>query len=177
MTQCDTILKLLSSYIETTPDPDIRSQIQNHLSSCPACQKIVAHVELLTKRLQNLSSIKTSPHFDQQLRSRILANSKMAKPFIPVRQISYGLSGLAAVAGIYFITTTDIFKNENQPLTPQTNPKVSSTQPNANSYNQNPVIIQPVNNPPKALAADTVQRSPRPVDEENIRLIDKEKRK
>lgn len=167
MIHCDTIKEMLSNYIDNTIEPSLRSQIQAHLDACPGCKKVVANVQLITNRLHKFSSVKPSSNFDQRLRARIQSDNKTEKPVIPIRNLSYGLSGIAVIACVYFITTTNFFSGDDSDVQPVNNPTMSNTQPSGIPSQQIPTTIQPVDNAMEAIAADTAR-----VDDQNINLID-----
>jgi len=169
MIQCDTVQEMLTNYVDNTIEPSLKSQIQAHLDACPGCKKIVANVQLITSRLQKFSSLKTSSDFDQKLRTKILSENKAEKPVIPMRNLSYGLSGVAIVACVYFVSTADFFWGSDSDAQPMNSPTMSNTQPSGIPNQQIPTTIQPVDNAGDAIAADTAR-----VDEHDIQLIDNE---
>ena len=175
MMHCDTVKELLSDYIDNSLEPGIKSQIKNHLEACLDCEKLVQRVKTLTKRLNKSQSIKTSAEFDKNLRARIMGAGDTSKSFKPIRGMVYGLSGLTAAAAVYFITTTTMFSSDTEQLPPAKFQTQSSVQPNQNVNQQPAGNIQPVQNNQDALAVDSVQSHPSPLEDRDIQLVDDEK--
>jgi predicted anti-sigma-YlaC factor YlaD len=175
MIQCDTVQEMLSNYIEKSLEPDLRTQIQQHIDSCPACKKLVANVEYLTQRFRRLSSLSVSPQFDQVLRSRIMANTKTETPRISMRNLSYGFSGLAIIAGIYFISSSDIFNSDQSDSESAGKPEIINTQPERRiPVQQNPVAVQPVEQSKDASVSDSLKQRSSDVSDKRIQLVDRE---
>jgi len=175
MIQCDTVQEMLSNYIEKSLEPDLRTQIQQHIDSCPSCKKIVANVQYLTQRFRRLSSLNVSPQFNQALRSRIMANTRTEPPRLSARNLSYGFSGLAIVAGIYFITSSDIFQSNQSDSESARKPEIINTQPDRRiPLQQNPVAVQPVDQSKETLTSDSLKERKPVASDKNIKLVGSE---
>jgi predicted anti-sigma-YlaC factor YlaD len=176
MMQCDTIKEMLSDYIDDSIEPGLKSQINEHLGSCPDCSKLVQQVRTITTRLSQTQSVKTSIDFDKNLRARIMGTEKTNTSSIPFRGMIYGLSGVTAAVAVYFITTTTIFSGSSdsiQPVNFQT--PTTSTQPNQITRQQPQVNIQPVNNTQDMLVVDSTKSKPAPLENRDINLVGSEK--
>ena len=171
---CDTVKELLSDYIDNSLEPGIKAQIKNHLEACLDCEKLVQRVKTLTTRLSKSQAVKTSLEFDKNLRARIMGTGDNSKSFKPVRGMVYGLSGLTDAAAVYFITTTTMFSGDTEQLPPANFQKQSSVQQNQNINQQPAVNIQPGQNSQDALAVDSVQSRPSPLENRDIQLVDDE---
>jgi len=169
MLHCDTVKQMLSNYLEDSIDPDLKSQIKAHLEACPACKIVAVQVQNITKRLHAITAVKTSPNFDQRLRTQIISDRPTEKPVITVRNLSYGLSGLAVIVGVYFITTTNMMSFDKDQAVPAQGQTISNSKP----VQSMPAIAQPVNAQSDILAADTVKSSPTNLEDRDIQLIDK----
>lgn len=175
MIRCDTVKKLISNYIEESLEPDLEQQIQQHIDSCPECKKLAANVKYLTQRFRQLSSISVSPQFDQVLRSQLMATTKREAPRISVRNLSYGFSGLAIIAGIYFISSSDILNSKQSDLESGRKPEIIKTQPEMPiSIKPKPVAVQAVEQPKEVSASDTLKRRSTDVSDKKIQLVGSE---
>lgn len=175
MMHCDTIKELLSDYIDNSLEPNIRSQIKEHLGVCPECKKLVQQVKSITIRLNQTSKIITSTQFDKNLRARIMGADKSNAFSIPVRGMIYGLSGLTAAVAVYFITTTTIFSSDTDSVQPVNFQQQTGAQQNQTIKQQPQVNIQPVNKSQDAVAVDSTKSKPAPLENRDINLVEGEK--
>lgn len=176
MMHCDTIKELLSDYIDNSLEPNLRSQIKEHLVVCPDCEKLVQQVKSITIRLNQTSKIITSNEFDKNLRARIMGADKRTSSSIPFRGMIYGLSGLTAAAVVYFITTTTIFSSDTDPIQPVNFQQQTGVQQNQIIKQQPQVNIQPVNkSQDAAVVVDSTKSKPAPLENRDINLVEGEK--
>jgi hypothetical protein len=169
MLHCDTVKEMLSNFLEDTIEPDLKAQIQTHLEACNSCNEVFIQVQTITKRLQTITSIKTSSNFDQRLRAQIINDRIAEKPVINIRNISYGLSGLAVIVGVYIISTADILKFDNSMENIQPQQTISNSQP----VQSNPGVIQPASETGDVLAVDTLKNaSPSNIEDRDLQLIE-----
>ncbi len=175
MMHCDTIKELLSDYIDNSLEPNLRSQIKEHLVVCPDCKKLVQQVKSITIQLNHTSKIMTSTEFDKNLRARIIEADKRTSSSIPVRGMIYGLSGLTAAAVVYFITTTTIFSSDTDQLQPVNFQQQTGVQQNQIIKQQPQMNIQPVNKSQDAVAVDSTKSKPAPLENRDINLVEGEK--
>lgn len=174
MIHCDTVKEMLSDYIDNSLEPSLKSQIKGHLEACIDCEKLVQRVKAITTRLNQSAIVKISSEFDKNLRSRIMGEGNNSKPLIPVRGMVYGLSGLTAAAAVYFITATTIFSSDPEQM-PPANFQINSGVQQNQIINQQPATnIQPVKNNQDALAIDSTQSRPSPLESRDIQLVDDE---
>lgn len=172
MISCDRVKNLLSAFIEDELTPDLKSEMNDHLNMCFECKQLFLNVKRLTEKLRLVQPHQTSSTFDQDLRNKIYSASKEGpkESRIPIQKLSYGFSGVAVIAALYFFVIADFSS------APNTAPDLRQT--NTNSIIQNPVQPDPnkslAGNPNKAKPAtnDSLNARPENIDPNNIQLID-----
>lgn len=126
---CQKIKKLLNPYIDKTLDADIAQQVNEHLKSCPICNKEYQSLKEIITSLNSLSPQPAPKDFTQSMMTKIsqeeiqIQSSWMGrlKKQISIPQFSFRLVGGAiAVAVFVFFAFTFIFN------TPDTYPICSA---------------------------------------------------
>jgi len=126
---CQKIKKLINPYIDQVLDAESIRQVEEHLKSCPSCNK---EYQRLNKIITSLNSLSTQPvpaTFTQSLMAKIsqeeiqIQTSWMdrLKKRVSIPQLSFRLAGAAAATAlILFFAFTFIFN------TPATSPICSA---------------------------------------------------
>ena len=121
---CQKIKKLLNPYIDKTLDADMFKQVDEHLKSCPACNKEYQKLKKIITSLNSLSNQPAPADFTQNLMAKISQKEiqiqtswlDRLKKQVSIPQLSFRLAGAAAAAAlIVFFAFTFIF---NAPDTP-----------------------------------------------------------
>ncbi|MBD3223971.1 MAG: hypothetical protein GF313_04540 [Caldithrix sp.] len=175
MTSCDTVLSKLSSYIEGHLNAPQKDAIFEHLKECHTCNRIFSDVTNIKSFLHRSQKVSTSLDFDKNLRNRIITDGGAGKSKAP-RSISFGLSGVAVAAILYFIVSTTFITGDNQANPGDSKMQMSGyeqqeTPPNANSA---PAIADEKNEGSVESKSDTLIQK-KAFDSERINLIDQER--
>jgi hypothetical protein len=103
MDRCATVKSLFSSYIDKTINPQSRKILEDHLKICKKCDLILTNIRFLAGRLKKLPAIKTPENFEENLRSRIVANQKNKRIYSTntFKSFSYGFSAAALLLVVY----------------------------------------------------------------------------
>jgi len=126
---CQKIKKLLNSYIDQAFDADTAQQVEEHLKSCPTCNKEYQSLKEIITSLNSLSTQPATADFTQSIMTKIsqkeiqIQSSWMdrIKKQVSIPQLSFRLVGAAAAATlIVFFAFTFIFN------TPDTSPICSA---------------------------------------------------
>lgn len=174
MITCDKAKELLSEYLENQLAPDLKQTMDEHLTECLHCKNLVVNMTFLRQRLHSIRPVSTSSQFDQQLRQRITGSihSGQKALHIPVQKISYGFSGLAILAALYFFIFTD-GTSTSKPV-PTINPPAASNPVNPSSpaleRNASMATEQSGANPTRK---DTLNPQQGKIDQEHIKLIER----
>jgi anti-sigma factor RsiW len=75
MNSCDKIKKLAFLYNDHALESTQHTQVQEHLSGCPACRGHYAQAQQIRKSLQRLPKVRTAPDFNTVLRARLRSQS------------------------------------------------------------------------------------------------------
>ena len=126
---CQKIKKLLNPYIDKTLDTDMSKQVDEHLKSCPACNKEYQSLKEIITSLNSLSPKPAPVDFTQNLMTKISQKEVQIqtswidriKKQVSIPQLSFRLVGAAAAAAlIVFFAFTFVFN------TPDTSPICSA---------------------------------------------------
>ena len=126
---CQKIKKLLNPYIDKTLDTDMTKQIDEHLKSCPTCNKEYQSLKEIVASLNSLSTQPAPEDFTRSIMAKIsqreiqIRSSWMDRLIkrIAIPRFSFRLVGAAAAAAlIVFFAFTFIFN------TPDTSPICSA---------------------------------------------------
>ena len=126
---CQKIKKLLNSYIDKTLDTATAQQVDEHLKSCPSCNKEYRSLKKVITSLNSLSTQPVPTNFTQNLMTKISRDEiqiqsswiDRLKKQISIPRLSFRLVGAAAVTAlIVFFAFTFIFN------TPDTYPICSA---------------------------------------------------
>ena len=126
---CQKIKKLLNPHIDKTLDADTAQQVNEHLKSCPICDKEYQSLKEIITSLNSLSPQPTPKDFTQNIMAKIsqkeiqIQTSWMdrIKKQISIPQLSFRLVGVATGAAlIVFFAFTFVFN------TPDTSPICSA---------------------------------------------------
>ena len=126
---CKEVKKLLNPYIDKTLDADMAQQIDEHLKSCPICNKEYQSLKGIITSLNSLSTQSTPTDFTQSIMAKILQKEiqiqtswmDRIRKQISIPRLSFRLVGVAAVAAVVmFFAFTFIFN------TPDTYPICSA---------------------------------------------------
>ncbi len=165
MSSCDSIKIHFSDYIDNLISPSEKEEVDSHLAVCSDCQITFQQVQAISQRMQQISPVKTSGQFEQNLRARIGVKSSSQGNIFSVRTFSLGFSGLAAFAVLAFFIIG--------------NPENSGTSPgniSGNPVNVQPNLILDSNDKTPEIAADepkqdSLQNSPAKIDKNKIHLV------
>lgn len=114
MTDCDKTKELMSDYIEDDIESDMKTEVKQHLSICPACKTIFDKTRQLITYMTNLGSITVSSNFDSNLKNG-LENIRRKNNHGRGNSFIKGAAVGAAAAGIIFIVlNTDDPINTNK---------------------------------------------------------------
>ena len=121
---CKEIKKMLNPYIEKALDADISRQIEEHLKSCPSCNKEYQNLKKIIASLNSLSPQPAPTDFTQSLMTKISQEEIQIqtswidhlKKRISIPQLSFRLAGAAAITAlVMFFAFTFIFNTPNAP--------------------------------------------------------------
>jgi len=120
---CKKIKKLLNPYIDKTLDADVSKQIEEHLKSCPSCNKEYQSLKEIITSLNSLSTQPAPADFAQSIMTKISQEEiQIQSSWVDriKKQISipkFSLAGIAATAVlIVFFAFTFIFNTPDTPL-------------------------------------------------------------
>ena len=104
---CDEIKECLSAYVDDLLDGESRALVEEHLSSCKACEQEWVSLKALVRELGSLESVEPPKDFLDQLNERIEARSWFPRIlrtlFKPMRvKIPLEFAGAVAVALLVF---------------------------------------------------------------------------
>jgi hypothetical protein len=126
---CQKIKKLLNPYIDKALDADMARQVDEHLKSCPVCNKEYQRLNKIITSLNSLSYQPAPDNFTQNLMAKISREevqiqsswTDQLKKRISIPRFSFPLVGAAAVTALFlFFAFTFIFN------TPDTSPICSA---------------------------------------------------
>jgi len=126
---CQKIKKLINPYIDKTLDAEMIKQVDDHLKSCPSCNKEYRSLKKVIASLNSLSTQPVPTNFTQNLMTKISRDEIQIqtswidrfKKQISIPRLSFRLAGIATVAAlIVFLAFTFIFN------TPDTYPICSA---------------------------------------------------
>ena len=122
---CQKIIKLLNPYVDQVLDAESTQQVEEHLKSCPACNKEYQRLKQLVNSLNSLSEINAPNGFTQKIMAKISQKeiqvqtswTDRLKKQISIPQFSFRLvSGAIAVAVVVFFAFTFIFNTPDTSL-------------------------------------------------------------
>jgi anti-sigma factor RsiW len=102
MISCDSAQLLFSDFHENTISTTNREQLEEHLSVCPACQRVFAQTKQVLSDIGRFAKIEVSDSFDKDLALKIKAigssDSTTTKSLIRSTAIGAAAAGLLFVA-------------------------------------------------------------------------------
>ena len=122
---CQKIKKLLNPYIDQVLDAESIRQVEEHLKSCPSCNKEYQNLKKIIASLNSLSPQPAPADFTQSLMTKISQEEIQIqtswidhlKKRISIPRLSFRLAGLTAAAAlIVFFAFTFIFNTPIAPL-------------------------------------------------------------
>ena len=122
---CQKIKKLLNPYIDKTLNADTTQQVNEHLKSCPICNKQYQSLKEIITSLNSLSPQPAPKDFTQDIMVKISQKEMQIKTSwidhikkkISIPRFSFPLAGAAAAAVlIVFFAFTFIFNTPDTPL-------------------------------------------------------------
>jgi len=131
---CQKIKKLLNPYIDKTLDTDMTKQIDEHLKSCPTCNKEYQSLKEIVASLNSLSPQSAPEDFTRSIMAKIsqkeiqIRSSWMdrLKRQVSIPQLSFRLVGAAAITAIFvFLAFTFLFNFSGLPGQPSQNEAVA----------------------------------------------------
>lgn len=122
--KCGEIGELLSEYIDDVLDPETKSVVDEHLSTCKDCQEELASLKVLVRDLGSLEPVEPPKDFLDQLHERLEKRPRFSEIlrtlFVPMRiKIPLEFAGAAAVAILVFsflYTQQDQLKRAEAPV-------------------------------------------------------------
>jgi hypothetical protein len=121
---CQKIKKLINPYIDQALDQESAQQVEEHLKSCPACNKEYLRLKEMVASLNSISPQSAPEDFTQNLMAKIsqeeiqIQSSWMdrIKRQISIPRFSFRLVGAAAAAAlVMFFSFTFIFNTPDTP--------------------------------------------------------------
>ena len=103
MGSCATIKEMLSNYIEKELSAQDEKTVKDHLALCQSCRSVFQEAEYIKIRLSGMEIFEVSDRFIQNFQARIETPYSDDNPVFTVKNISWSLSGLAALVGAYFV--------------------------------------------------------------------------
>jgi len=122
---CQKIIKLLNPYIDKTLDADMSKQVDEHLKSCPICNKEYQSLKEIIASLNSLSPQPVPENLTENIMAKISQKEiqiqtswmDLLKKRIPIPRFSFRLIGAAAVAvAVMFFAFTFIFNTPDTSL-------------------------------------------------------------
>ena len=122
---CKEVKKLLNPYIDQVLDVESTRQVEEHLKSCPSCNKEYQSSKVIITSLNSLSTQPAPADFTQSIMAKILQKEiqiqtswmDRIKKQVSIPQLSFRLVGAAAAAAlIVFFAFTFIFNKPNTSL-------------------------------------------------------------
>ncbi len=168
MISCDYAKQQFSAYLDNGLSAAEQTELEYHLSNCKTCSSEYAQIVFLHQRLHNLTTVNTSPQFDQILRTRIMHdNSVNGNSRFILKNLYLGIAGVTTLAAVTFFTLTTI----NEPSV--NSPGISVH--NAQTVSSSNRSLHQVDAQPK-LASDTQEQDSlklptKPVDQSKIHLV------
>ncbi len=109
MISCDYAKQQFSAYLDNGLSTTEQAELEVHLSNCESCSTAYAQIVYLNQRMQNLTAVNTSPHFDQVLRTRIMQNKSAHRGNRAIlKNLYFGIAGVTTLAAVTFFTLTTI---------------------------------------------------------------------
>ena len=121
---CQKIIKLLNPYIDQALDAGMAQQINEHLKSCPDCNKEYQRLNKIITSLNSLSPQPAPANFTQSIMTKISQEEiqiqsswmDLLKKRISIPRFSFRLVGTAAAAAlVIFFAFTFIFNTPDVP--------------------------------------------------------------
>jgi len=123
---CKEIKKILNPYIDKALDADISQQINEHLKSCPSCNKEYQNLKEVIASLNSLLTQPAPADFTQSLMTKISQEEiqiqsswiEHLKKRISIPRFSFRLAGIATITAlVVFFAFTFIFNTPDTSLT------------------------------------------------------------
>lgn len=118
--ECEEVRPHLSAYVDGFLDPQIKSYVEEHVSTCKSCRQSLESLQVLVQELSDLKQVKAPDDFLEQVHIQMTKKSIfhtfMKKMFAPLRvKIPYPFTTAAAMAVlIFFIIHTPQMKKEKK---------------------------------------------------------------
>lgn len=122
---CQKIKRLLNPYIDKTLDADMSKQIDEHLKSCPICNKKYQSLKEMITSLNSLSPKPAPENLTENIMAKISQKEiqiqtswvDRIKKRISIPRFSFRFIGAAAVAvAVMFFAFTFVFNTPDSPL-------------------------------------------------------------
>lgn len=172
MNACDHTRSQFSDYLDKLLAPDQESRFETHLANCSECRLALQQVTFLSRRMQNMASIRSSADFDQTLRAKIMnQNADPQKPGL-VRNMIIGTSSVAVIAALTFFAISTV-------NTPDMNPSQNTISRSTDNTLAQPVVQPQMTQPTLASesqANDSLSKTPAELDPNKIKLVDQHNR-
>ncbi len=120
---CSQFKKNLRAFIDNELPVNIKSLFLEHASVCPICNRALAEMRLLKKRLMNLERVSVTPEFDFRLKSMLRKenqkkrSSALTKTIFPLQDRSRILM-VSAAAAVLITAFTFIYTAGNKNMQP-----------------------------------------------------------
>jgi hypothetical protein len=116
--ECNGVKKLLSEYIDNTPDERTRTLIEGHLKECKDCNYEYISMKTMVEELRSMGSLEAPKDFLEKVHERIDSFSPIERVrssffFLSLIKVPMELIALAATAVLIFIVF-NIVQPENQ---------------------------------------------------------------
>ncbi|MGD9900002.1 MAG: hypothetical protein AB7T22_12835 [Calditrichaceae bacterium] len=179
MISCDRTKSLLSEYLSNSLSPDIRKMTDDHLQVCQNCNEVFSQVKLLTQKLSKMPRVSISDDFEARLRQQIINKDPIAEKsnIFSIRRLSFGFSGIALAAAMYFFIATD-FTSTNTAAPPaalQHSSTISRSDNPVYQVNQETSIASEATKINASGVKDSLIHEPAVVDQNRINLVGQEK--
>ena len=110
---CHEVHNLIDGYIDDELDLVSNLDIEQHLQTCPACERLYHNRQALRTLVHTSPlSYKAPAHLRKHVRSSLL---KASQPRPPLRKTAFVLLGVAAMLLVGLITTWSILRNVSAP--------------------------------------------------------------
>ncbi len=140
MGSCATIKEMLTSYIEEELSEQDEKVVRDHLTNCKSCSHVFQQAKYIKIRLSGMEMLVVSEEFDRNLQARIATPYSDENPIFTVKNVSWSLSGLAALVSAYFIFLLFIPPENTKLAIPLKNAPEVTTTTNTDNNIQNKTI-------------------------------------
>jgi hypothetical protein len=105
---------------EATPGKWLSSEVNNHVSSCGACETLLREQTRLRELVASLGTVTAPDDFDFRLRARLAAEKRAETNYFAFGNFSFGLRSVAAVTMLLLVGSVLMFvsfrSHSNDPL-------------------------------------------------------------